>query len=131
MTMRKLATNFQPVGKLLRWAALLVAISFVTGCVYYAAPVKPPLGGIFTEIKAPLTTDYNGSPTGASMMKASKSNTRYLYIPFLYTSSFGWDDVAIGKIAREGGIKDVSYADYELFSVLGVYAEFTVNVYGN
>lgn len=130
--MKRLATPPLSVGKLTRWAALLVAIGFMTGCgAYYVAPVKPSLGGIYTDVKAPLTVDYNGNPTGMSTMKVSKKNTRYLMIPIFGNPSFGWDDAAIGQIARQGGIKDVSYADYEFMNVLGIYAEFTVNVYGN
>lgn len=132
--MSRLATVMKSLRFLSCGALLLVAMISLSGCVglLYTAPVKPPLGGIYTEIKAPLTPNFGGTPTGPATVKASKTGTRLLYIP-LYGPlvSIGWDKADIATIAREGGIQDVSYADYDFFSVLGIYSEFTVNVYGN
>jgi hypothetical protein len=133
--MEKLATVMKSLRLLVCGTLLLVAMGCLSGCAWmaYQAPVKPPLGGIFTEIKAPLTPNFNANPTGEATAKASKSYTRYLYIPLYGPQffSFGWDRAAIAEIAQQGGLQEVSYADYELFSVLGIYSEFTVNVYGN
>lgn len=129
--MKRIVTPPLAVGTLARWAVLLVAIGFITGCVMYQAPVKPPFGGIYTDIKSPLTANYNGNPTGAGTTKVSKDFTHYIFDPLITRGSFAWRDVSVAKIAREGGIKEVSYADYEVMSVLGIYARFTINVYGN
>lgn len=129
--MKRSATTLSLFGKAGRWTALLVAIGFITGCVYYQAPVVPPLGGVYTSLKAPLTPNFQKNPTGSGTAKVSQKFTHYFYEPLITHSSFAWDDVAIAKIAREGGIKEVSYADYEILNVLGIYQRFTVHVYGN
>lgn len=111
--------------------ALAVAASF-TGCVAYKTPVEPPNGGIYAEFKAPLTVDFHGTPCGAELKKASESYTTYVGLWFISSfCSAAWDDVAIAEIAKRHGITEVAYADYELKSYVGVYAEFTINVYGN
>jgi hypothetical protein len=40
------------------------------------------------------------------------------------------DDASIEAAARQGGLDEVAYADYEMMNVLGVYSEFTVHAYG-
>ncbi len=112
--------------------ALLAAgavMVFSSGCLSYRAPVKPPLGAIYTEIKAPLTVNFHNTPVGAPNKKYSQKYTRYLNI-FGYVS-VAWDEAAIGEIAREGGITEIAYADYQVKSILGIYGEFQINVYGN
>ena len=38
-----------------RWLALLILVIFASGCVM--APVAPPLGGVCTNLQAPLALD--------------------------------------------------------------------------
>lgn len=113
-------------------AACLAAGLLLSGCaVGYQAPVRPPVGLLFTQVKAPLTADFGGNPVGPGVRKVSRTNTSYVWDALLTGMSFAWGDAAVQKIAKEGGIEKVSYADYEIMSILGVYATFTVNVYGN
>ena len=111
------------------------------GCASFEAPVIPPMGVdpinlrpanalFFTQVKAPLTIDFDGNPCGAAVKKVSNAECTY-FLDFLFTASgFSWDKAGIEEIAKEGGITKVSYADYEAFMVLGVFGTYTVNVYG-
>ncbi|GEM_PF-282096 len=113
--------------------AVLIGLALLggAGCAAYLAPVKPPQGFLYQSVKAPLTVKYNGNPCGDAVKKVSMSKTSYFLEPFLTHLDFAWDDAAIEKIAREGGIRKVSYADYETLNVLGIYRTFTIHVYGN
>jgi hypothetical protein len=41
-----------------------------------------------------------------------------------------WGSAAIGDRAKKEGMREVCYADLEIFSVLRVWNEYTVHVYG-
>jgi hypothetical protein len=101
------------------------------GFTRYSAPVQPPLAAIFIHIKAPLTVDVDYSPAGAAVKKTSQQSTFYLHDWILTGMELAWDEAAIADIAERGGIEEVSYADYEYLNVLGLFASFTINVYGN
>ena len=53
-----------------RLAALLICAQLAAGCVqftvpvrvYFAAPVQPPPGFLFTRIRVPLTVDFDETP---------------------------------------------------------------------
>lgn len=111
--------------------AVVLPLSGCAGWTLYSAPVKPPQGALFVDVKAPLTAEFNATPVGADLKKVSKTKTGF-FRDFIFTGgTMAWDDVAIAEIARRGGIEEVAYADYELFNILGIYGTFTVNVYGN
>lgn len=94
----------------------------------YKVSVMPPSGLLYTSVKAPLTTTYHNTPNEVNMIMASKK-VKYFSIP-LVDINFAWGDSAIQDIAKEGGIEEVAYADYEFFSFLIIYKSFQVNVYG-
>jgi hypothetical protein len=106
-------------------------VSVAAACAAHKTSVVPPGGAIYAHYKAPLTSNHEGAPTGAGVAKASSSQTKFLWIPLNAALSFSWDDAAIAKIASDAGMSSVAYADYELFSVLGIWQTFTVHVYGN
>ena len=119
------------IRALMRVAALGAGL-VSAGCASYGTEVMPPGGAIYSHIRAPLTTDFHANPVGAVTKKASSSATKFLHIPLGgLPLSFSWDSAAIQKIAADGGISTVSYADYEFLNVLGIWSEFTVHVYGN
>lgn len=97
----------------------------------YVTPVKPPPGFIFADVKAPLTYELNGNPTGANATKANSKEVQYIQFLWWRSLSAAWDDIDIASVASEGNISEVSYADYEYFNVLTVYRRLRVNVYGN
>lgn len=115
-----------------RIAVLFLLAFWLTGCAtYYYTPVKPPGGLLITVMKAPLTTNYNRTACGSSLTKVSSSSTHYFY-EFLFTHlDFAWDEATIAEMAHKRGIKEVAYADYQVVDILGIFATFTVNIYGN
>lgn len=106
--------------------AVAVVVALCAGCAAWKAPVVPPAGGIYTHYSAPLTLNDTPAPV---CQKHGQSATSYfaLFYPFY---SGAWGDAALQAAAKDGGITKIHYADYEVLSVLGVYAEFTVRAYG-
>ena len=101
------------------------------GCgAYYNTSVVPPRGVLFSNIKAPLTTDFNDTEVQGTLIKSSKKWTYYVHDILFTGISVAWETADIPEIARKGGITEVAYADYEFLQVLGVFAQFTINVYG-
>ena len=113
----------------------ILIISFVgtTGCatfVNYETQVVPMRAGLIENFSAPLMTNFNNTNVGKGNIKATSKKTLYFHDMLLTGMSFAWDNVSIPEIARKGGIKHVTYADYEVLNILGVYAQFQINVYG-
>lgn len=111
--------------KITKFCCLLIFAMFVGGC--YTSPVKPPGGALFTSYKAPLTADFNHTANDRELIKTSHDKTQYFWA---YLLDFGWGEVDIEDIAEKAGITNVAYADCEVLSILGLYQQFTVNVYG-
>jgi hypothetical protein len=94
------------------------------------APVKPPIGILFTEIQAPVSVDYDATVVRSEDEKRAQATCYYVHDILLTGISVGWDEVAIAKIAQDGGFEKVHYADYEFMHVLGIFAKVTISVYG-
>ena len=47
-----------------------------------------------------------------------------------YILSFAIGDASLNKAIKDGILKNAEYADYEWFSILGIYGKLKVNVYG-
>jgi hypothetical protein len=111
----------------IRIAALVGLLLLCGGCFRWATPVRPPIGLLYTHYRAPLTADATdfvvGGPEG-------KSYTMAIREPFFTGQGVAWAQAAVEDAAREGGLKKVHYADYEMLEVLSVYSRFTVSVYG-
>ena len=109
----------------LRVLTIVLCIS-LSGCISMKLPVMPPQGGIFTNIKMPLSTDFN-----ATAVRQRKGTTKTFFIrePF-YGTSYAWGDVSIEEAARKGRLKNVSYADAGFLGVLGMFGMLTVQAYG-
>ena len=41
-----------------------------------------------------------------------------------------WDSNGIGDIARKNGLEAIYFADLETFSILGIWSQYRVHVYG-
>ncbi len=111
---------------------LLMCVMTVLGCVTppIAAPVVPPTGIIYTQYTAPLMTDFENSEAAGS--RKGSASAKYLMIPIIQNLiSFTWGDASIDAASRDGNLSKVTSADYEFFSILGIYAELTVTTYGH
>ncbi len=103
--------------KCLCLALLFASAGLFYGCATVASPVY---GGIYTDVKAPLTTTAN--------TKGSKVGTATA------TSILGLvatGDASIETAAKNGGITSIKNVDYHSTSVLGIYSSFTVEVHGD
>lgn len=91
-------------------------------------PLLPPQGILFSQFKAPLTLNYHA--TAVNPGKVGTATTHYvaLFYPMLSVSVM--DPASVETAARNGGIKNVEYADYEVMQILGIYSRFTITAYG-
>jgi hypothetical protein len=115
--------------KTMRFAACaLVAALLVSGCMAgqmsgMTVPQTP--GFIYTHTWQPLTEDMDrttvGSVSGAGDIK---------HLAVYTVVGVAWDSAAIGDIAKKQGLKELYFADLETFSVLRVWNQYTVHVYG-
>ncbi|MEX2208466.1 MAG: TRL domain-containing protein [Myxococcota bacterium] len=99
-----------------RVAAILTAF-LLCGCAQ---------GLIYTHVTRPLTINFDRTPVAnGSHAKGDVKELRYnAYLRVL------WDENSIGSIAKEAGFKEIYYADLETFSVLGIWTQYRVHVYG-
>lgn len=114
----------------IRLLGFLILVLAATGCgvALVKAPVVPPPGLLFSTYKAPLQVDLENTTLGS---KYGKASTSYFHDPILTGMSFAWNDAAIAEAARNGDIEQIRHVDYELMSILGIYARFTVHAYGD
>ena len=98
--------------------ALLVTVCFgFVGCAMVGSPCGN--GAIFSQFKA--AQDLESGKLGSKCGKAELQNI------------LGWiltGDATIETAAKNAGITNVTHADYEGFSVLGIWAKYTIYVYG-
>ncbi|HXK21636.1 MAG TPA: TRL domain-containing protein [Myxococcota bacterium] len=112
-------------------ACALLLLGGGTGCAWrIKAPVKPPVGLIYTGYKAPMSVDFN--QTAAQPERVGQSSVKYIGIPipFIGYFDFAFGDASVAEAARNGGISRVDYVDYEFTAVLGVYSEMKTTVHG-
>ena len=91
-------------------------------------PVSPGIGFVYSDYKAPLSPGAGNQTLSA--LKVGKAKIRFLSLLW-YPVIAAWDDATIEAAAKNGGITNVEYAEYEFMQVLGTYGEYVVTVYGN
>ena len=94
---------------------------FGVGCGM-VAPVVPPMGLIYNNVKAPI--DINVDKTSFGTKRGEASVVAILGL-------FSGGDGSIQAAAKDGGITTVNHVDYEFTSVLGVYQRYATVVYGD
>lgn len=114
--------------KRLLLTSIIAAVLAAPGCAYYEGAVKPPRA-LITWYKAPVTTDFDATPVGT---KVGRASTRYIRIwnPW-WNLDFAWSEADIAAAARNGGITTVTYVDHEYVSILGLYCKYTTIVHGD
>ncbi len=99
-------------------AILLVSTVFLlSGCAAYA--VAPVTGFVYSDTKFGINATSN---QGASKVGEAYSES---YLGFVAVG-----DASIQAAMKNGGITKVQHVDYHSYSILGLYAKFTVTVYG-
>ena len=105
--------------------ATLFVMLLLQGCVSAPkAPFVPSRGVIYTNIKAPLTTELDDSKVVRTFGEATTTHVAY------YILSFAIGDASLQRAIKDGMLKNAAYADYEWFSILGIYGKLTINAYG-
>ncbi len=97
---------------------LCAAMVLLGGCAVSKSPVT---GMIYSNIKAPLTA----TPAPEQPQRVGRASVRSI-LGLIATG-----DASIQTAARNGGIREIHFVDYESQNFFGVLAEFTVVVYGN
>ena len=84
-------------------------------------------GFVYTHVTEPLTTHFDRTPVGDGFV--AEGNVKELrYNAYLRVL---WDENSIGSIAKEAGFEEIYYADFETFSILGIWTQYSVHVYGS
>jgi hypothetical protein len=104
------------VHRFLTLVATLLMLLALTGCRTNSAL-------LYRHTIAPL--DVNASGLELSGRSGSLS-TRH----WTYHVTVEWDGRGIGEIAAEHGFSRVDFADLEVLTILGAWAERTVHIYG-
>jgi hypothetical protein len=103
---------------------MLVAALFVGGCAGLATMNHSPVTGvIYTDVKAPLP-NASAAYTATAGTKVGSATA---------TSILGWvgmGDASIDAAMKAGGITKLHHVDFHSTQVLGLYASYTVTVYG-
>ncbi len=81
----------------------------------------PPAGGLFTNFKAPLGTEYTGQSVETKQGQASSSSILFL---------FAFGDCSLEAAAEEGGLSTITHCDYSYLNVMGLYQKFTIIAHG-
>jgi hypothetical protein len=98
-------------------ALALGLVASAAGCAW--APTPAGTGSIFTQVKYPV--EATGANTASKTGKAQATNI------------LGWvvtGDASIEAAAKAGGITKIHSIDADVFSVLGIFATYTVTVKG-
>jgi hypothetical protein len=106
--------------RLMAVLVLAVCVLGLNACL--RAPLVPPIGNAFSDLKAPLDIDYNNTAL------ATKSGTSES-MSILGLVALG--DASAATAAAAGQITTITHADYEYFNVLGVYQRYRTVVRGN
>lgn len=97
------------------WLLLAVPLLCGGGCVN---------GLIYTHTIVPLTKDYHATPVPGG---GGRGDTKHLQLSYVNVM---WDSNGIGDVARQLGLQEIDYADLERLSILGIWTQEWVHVYG-
>ncbi|MEN8161343.1 MAG: TRL domain-containing protein [Myxococcota bacterium] len=99
--------------------SLLAAVA-LSGCAMVAPVVPPP--AMIQSYQAPLDLDNDQTQLGSKKGTASTQNVLGIV---------SWGDGSTRAAATDGGISTIRSADYEFFSVFGIYSKYTTIVHGD
>lgn len=96
------------------YGPLLAVLGITPGCLS---------GALYHHTTVPLDVNLDETPVHREDAEGS-------WKTFQYYVRFDWGSDAPGEIAREYGFTRIYYADLETLSVLGLWTQRTVHVYG-
>jgi len=72
----------------------------------------------------PLSTNFDNTPVGEREESGDMKDLR------VYNIEIQWDSNAVGDVARKYGFEELYYADLETLSILGVWTQQWLHLYG-
>jgi hypothetical protein len=99
---------------------LLFGLVFVASTTLFGCASSMPLGGIYTDLKLPVTATSEGS--GTPKMGTAECTS----VLALVTTG----DCSIETAKKNGGITKVYHVDWEANNILGIIGKYKVVVYG-
>lgn len=81
-------------------------------------------GLVYHHTVTPLTRNFNATPAGPT---SGAGDTKHLQLSYVNVL---WESNGIGDIAAKLGLQEIDYADLERLSILGVWTQEWVHVYG-
>lgn len=103
------------MGTFARIAAVLALVLTGAGCT---------AGILYQHTVAPLTINHQAAPVSGT---SGESDIKHIQLPYV---GIMWGDAALGDIAREKGLQELYFADLEYLSVLTIWRQYTVHLYG-
>ena len=82
-------------------------------------------GLFFTYTTEPLTTNFNRTLIVDQKVSGSVKTLQY------NNYRIDWGTMAIGEIAQRAGLDEAYYADVTTMTILGIWTQRWVHVYGN
>jgi hypothetical protein len=98
---------------------LLLVVGIAALLSSCAMAPSPLMGGLFTKVQAPLAVTSNQGSVKVGTAEATS------ILGIIATG-----DASINAAAKSAGITKIHHVDYEGFGVLGIFAKYTVYVYG-
>ncbi len=86
-------------------------------------------GAIYNHVTAPLDTNMSGHELDVSSDtgRQFRHGTKHVVINSLRVD---WGEQGIGQTAKRHGFKQVRYADVEVLSILGIWSQTWLHLYG-
>jgi hypothetical protein len=94
---------------------MLAMVLLLSGCT---------TGLLYTHTFQPVTLDMHRTPV------TENQKTGSIKLIALQYPLVAWDSAAIGDVAKKQGMQEVFFADVETFSILRIWNEYTIHVYG-
>jgi hypothetical protein len=100
-------------------------IGFALATVMLAALLSGCGAGIiYTHTVTPLSLDLHQTKVVQTDKTGDIKHIQFLYL------GVAWDSVAYGDIAKKNGMNELYFADLETLSVLRIWNQYTVHLYG-
>ncbi|RLC29167.1 MAG: TRL-like protein family [Deltaproteobacteria bacterium] len=97
-------------------AAIALSSFILGGCASYL-----PNGFVYTGVKGPIAT----GPTSVKYTKVGKAEAKSI-LGLVATG-----DASIETAARNGGIRNIKFVDWQVENILGIIGHYTTIVYGD
>lgn len=116
----------------MRATAALAAALLLGGCIVAPTPqfenldfpLPGGLGRLYTHVIEPLDVNERATATSGEFSRGDVKRVTYSNV------SVAWGANGVGELAKRAGFREVLYADVEVWSILGIWTQTWVHVYG-